>query len=276
MRQLANPAGAATAWVWNVGWEVATVHVDNDVSAFSGKTRPGFEAMLDEMKRGEIDAVVCWHTDRLYRSMKDLERLIETADAASISIRTVQGGELDLSTSAGRMVARILGSVARQESEHMSERRIRSNKQKAEAGKWQTANRTFGYSMDGQPLEPEASAVRRAVVDVLAGKSIQQLARDWNAAGLKTTLAGRVQRNPHTKQSVVITGQWTGRRVRRLLVNPKYAGIKTHSSGTKRRASQKSLNTRARGSAAVHDFRLIWCVGIRLVVEVFRMLADPT
>ncbi|HTX93667.1 MAG TPA: recombinase family protein [Mycobacterium sp.] len=170
--------------------------MDNDISAYCGKVRPGFESLLDEMKRGEIDPLICWHTDRLYRSMKDLERLIEIAEAAKISIRTVQGGELDLSTSAGRMVARILGSVARQESEHMSERRIRSNRQKAEKGKWQTANRTFGYTMTGEPLEPEASAVRQAVVDVLSGKSIQQVARDWNAQGLKTTLAGRVQKNP--------------------------------------------------------------------------------
>jgi site-specific DNA recombinase len=220
-------------------WEVVTIHVDNDISAYSGKTRPGFESLLDEIKRGEVDAVICWHTDRLYRSMKDLERLIEIAEAASISIKTVQGGELDLSTSAGRMVARILGSVARQESEHMSERRVRFNRQKAEAGKWQTANRTFGYTMDGQPLEPEASAVRQAVMDVLAGKSIQQVARDWNAAGLKTTLAGRVQKNPHTKQDVVVSGEWTGRRVRRLLVNPRYAGIKTHTSIDKKTGATK-------------------------------------
>ena len=76
--------------------------------------------MLEAMKDGELDALLCWHTDRLYRNMKDLERVIEVADANRIEIRTVQGGTLDLSTSAGRMVARILGSVARQESEHSS------------------------------------------------------------------------------------------------------------------------------------------------------------
>ncbi len=150
-----------------VGWNVVSVHVDNDTSAYSGKTRPAFEALLDEMKRGEIDALICWHTDRLYRSMRDLERLIEIADAARIPIKTVQGGEIDLSTSAGRMIARILGSVARQESEHMSERRVRANVQKAERGEWSTANRCFGFTLDGEPLEPEATAVRKAVADVL-------------------------------------------------------------------------------------------------------------
>jgi site-specific DNA recombinase len=192
--------------------QVTEVYVDNDTSAYSGKRRPGFEDMLDAMKNYQFDVLIVWHTDRLYRSMKDLERLIDIAEAQHVAIRTVQGGELDLSTSAGRMVARILGSVARQESEHMSERRIRANLQKAEAGKWQSANRTFGYTMDGVPLKPEASAVRKAAVDVLAGKSIQGVAREWKAAGLVGT-RGRPFNAPS---------------VRRLLVNPRYAALKTH------------------------------------------------
>ncbi len=162
------------------------------------------------MKAGEFGALLCWHTDRLYRFMKDLERLIDVAESNGVTIKTVQGGDLDLSTSAGRMVARILGSVARQESEHTSERRKRFNVQKAAAGKWQTANRCFGYTMSGEPLEPEASMVRCAVVDVLAGKSIKQVAREWNAAGVKGTRG-----NPFAATNV-----------RRLLANPRYAGLK--------------------------------------------------
>ena len=108
--------------------------------------------MLQAMKNNEFDVLICWHTDRLYRSMKDLERLIDIAEVSRTSIRAVQGGEIDLSTSAGKMVARILGSVARQESEHMSERRVSANMQKAAAGKWATCNRTFGYTADGKPV----------------------------------------------------------------------------------------------------------------------------
>jgi DNA invertase Pin-like site-specific DNA recombinase len=195
-----------------LGLRVTEVFIDNDTSAFSGKRRRGFEDMLDAMKNHQFDVLLCWHTDRLYRSMKDLERLIDIAEAQHVAIRTVAGGELDLSTSAGRMVARILGSVARQESEHMSERRIRANRQKAEAGKWQSANRTFGYTMRGEPLEPEASAVRKAALDVLGGKSIQGVAREWEATGLVGT-RGRPFNAPS---------------VRRLLVNPRYAALKTH------------------------------------------------
>lgn len=211
---------------------VAQVYIDNDTSAYSGKRRPGFEDMLDGMKNHQFDVLLCWHTDRLYRSMRDLERLIDIADPHDVPIRTVQGGELDLSTSAGRMVARILGSVARQESEHMSERRIRANTQKAQSGKWQTANRAFGYTLHGAPLEPEASAVRKAALDVLAGKSVQGVAREWNAAGLRTTMAGKTHTDPHSKKEFVVEGKWSSPGVRRLLMSPRYAGLKTHRGRT--------------------------------------------
>jgi site-specific DNA recombinase len=202
-----------TALAERHGWDVVARYDDNDISAYSGKRRPGFEAMLIAMEAGDFDALLCYHTDRLYRSMKDLERVIDIADAGKIAIRTVMSGDLDLSTSAGRMNARILGSVARQESEHASERRRRAYVQKATAGTWQTANRPFGYTMAGVPLEPEATALRTAVTDVLAGKSISAVAREWNATGIPTTL-GKTN--------------WNSPRVRRLLVNPRYASIKTH------------------------------------------------
>ena len=209
-----------------LSFEVVNHFDDNDISAFNGKHRPGFEALLDAMKHREIDALICWHTDRLYRSMKDLERLIDIADTARIAIRTVNGGDLDLSNSTGRMLARILGSVARQESERKGERQRTANIQRAEAGTWQTANRCFGYTLDGTPLEPEATAFRTDVDDVLSGKSIRKIATEWNAAGLQTTLAGQ-QRTVNGK-TTTNSGQWNSPRVRRLLVNQRYAGLKVH------------------------------------------------
>jgi site-specific DNA recombinase len=228
-RQLADCRDLAD----RLGWEVVAELDDNDLSAYSGKRRPGFEALLDAMKNGTVTGVLCWHTDRLYRSMKDLEQLIDIADAQRVSIKTVQGGDLDLSTSAGRMVARILGSVARQESEHKGERQVRANTQRAEAGHFRTCNRAFGYTLDGQPLEPEASAIRKAVVDVLAGKSIQAVTREWNAVGLTTTLAGQKRDEYTDKRGRVVkagtvSGKWNSPRVRRLLINPRYAGVVVH------------------------------------------------
>jgi site-specific DNA recombinase len=182
--------------------------------------------MLSEIKSGAIDVVIVYHTDRLYRNRKDTYRFLEMAIAANVSVYADKSPDLDLSTASGRMVADILASVSRQESERESERVIRSNIQRAEKGVWHTTHRTFGYTVDGQPLEPEATAIRQAVVDVLAGVSLQAIAKRWNDAGLKTTLAGRDQVDPISKQQITITGLWNGRRVRRILLNPKLAAIK--------------------------------------------------
>ena len=72
-----------------LGWEVTHRYGDNDLSAYSGRTRPGFEAMLKAMADSEFGAVICWHPDRLFRSMKDLERLIDIANGRRVQLRTV-------------------------------------------------------------------------------------------------------------------------------------------------------------------------------------------
>ena len=186
---------------------------DNDLSAFTGKTRPGFEAMLDMLERGQADTVICWHPDRLYRSMKDLERLIDIVDTAKVQIRTVNGGDLDLGNATGKMLARILASVSRQESEHKGERRRRANLQRAEAGAWRSDQpRLFGYTRTGEHLEPEATAIRQAIHDVLAGHSVRSIAIRWNELGLLT---------PFGKK-------WTNLTVRRVLLKPTHAGLRVH------------------------------------------------
>lgn len=72
-----------------LGWEVTHRYSDNDLSAYSGGTRPGFEAMLKAMADSEFGAVICWHPGRLFTSMKDLERLIPIAEGRRVQLRTV-------------------------------------------------------------------------------------------------------------------------------------------------------------------------------------------
>jgi Resolvase, N terminal domain len=72
-----------------LGWEVTHRYGDNDLSAYAGDTRPGFEAMLKALADSEFGAVICWHPDRLVRSMGDLQRLSAIADGGQVQLRTV-------------------------------------------------------------------------------------------------------------------------------------------------------------------------------------------
>lgn len=196
-----------------LGWTVGRVYSDPDISAYGSKRRPGFEEMLSALDRGEFDAVICWHVDRLYRNMRDLERVITIMESRRIELRTVAAGGLDLSTPAGRQMARILGAVARAEVETKGARQRSANRQARAAGQWNRAGvRRFGYTKDGEPQEPEATLVKTAATDVLAGKSLRSISREWNTAGWRTT-----EGNP-----------WTTLQLRRMLLNPLYAGLMTY------------------------------------------------
>jgi site-specific DNA recombinase len=194
-----------------LGWEVVAHYDDNDLSAYSGRTRKDFEKMLAAIGRGELDAVVVWHPDRLYRRVADLQRLVEITDRG-VEIRSVTGGDLDLSNATGKMLARIVGSVSEMESEHKAERQRRANVQRAEAGSWWSSQRCFGYTKDAEPLEPEASMIRQATADVLAGTSLRAIARAWNESGVTSTRGA----------------SWNTSRLKRLLLNPRYAGLRSY------------------------------------------------
>jgi len=192
-----------------LGLKVTRVYRDNDVSAYDeDKTRPEFEDMLDAVKRGQYDAVVAWHQDRLYRSMKDLERIIEICDTTGTPIHTVSGGDSDLTNATGKGVARILGSINRMESEHKAERIRAACLQRAEQGRWFANCRIFGYTDDGQINPAEAKLIRAAASDILTGRSVSSIIREWNGKGV-TTVRGN---------------QWLHSTFKRLFTNPRYAG----------------------------------------------------
>ena len=111
------------------------------------------------------------------------------------------------------MLATILGSVAVKESEHKGERQRRANEQRREAGQWSTAGqRPFGYTKEGQPLQPEAALLKKAATEVLAGRSLRSIAVEWNKAGVTTTRGS----------------SWTNLQLRRMLSNPLYAALMTY------------------------------------------------
>jgi site-specific DNA recombinase len=194
------------------GWQVTDVFVDNDVSAYAAKPRPGYDRLIEGLKAGRFTALVAWAPDRLHRSPRELEDFVDVIESTGAAVATVQAGELDLSTAAGRMTARVVGAVARHESEQKSERVRRQREQAANAGRPHGGGRrAFGYTPDGASLvEAEAALVREAAGRALSGESLRAIARDWNARGLRS--AG--------------SGEWSIVTLRTMLSGPRIAGLR--------------------------------------------------
>lgn len=198
------------------GWNVVAVHEDISISATSGKERPGWSAVLGMVDRGEVDVVLAWHVDRMTRSMVELEELILLGEKHNVGVATVTG-DIDLTTDVGRMVARILGAVARAEVERKGARQRRANRQRASEGKAHAHPRPFGYEEDRVTVrEVEAAAIRKACDDVLAGVPLSVVTRQWVQAGFKSSMSTNAKEG------------WSARGVRNVLLNPRHAGMRVY------------------------------------------------
>ena len=224
------------------GWTVAGLYCDNDVSASTGRRRPEYERMLADVGAGTVDAVVCWDLDRLHRRPIELERFIDMADRHGVSLGTI-GGDVDLASSAGRLHARIMGSVAKHELEHKAERQARAGLQSAQQGRPTGGPRPFGYQAGGMKLDAvEARAVRGAYKALLAGTPLREIARDLNRRGITTSLGK----------------QWGSTQVRAMMLRARNARLRSYKGEVIGPASWPALVDESTWRAAV------------------ALLADPT
>jgi DNA invertase Pin-like site-specific DNA recombinase len=72
------------------GWQSVGEYIDNDISAFSGRVRPAYRKLCEDIKAGAIDVVIAWHPDRLHRSPRELEDWIDLTDAGGVVVHTVR------------------------------------------------------------------------------------------------------------------------------------------------------------------------------------------
>lgn len=195
------------------GWTVADLYVDNDISAADSKRRrPEYERLLGDVKAGVVDAVIAWDLDRLHRRPVELERFFETADAAGMRYLATVGGDVDLATGDGLLVARIKGAVAADEVAKIKRRVRRKHQELAEAGAVSGGGgRPFGFEHDRVTVrESEAVIVREVMDRALAGESMRSLCMDLNARGVRSS-AGREWKSS-TLQRVLTSARIGGRR----------------------------------------------------------------
>ncbi|HEY8317143.1 MAG TPA: recombinase family protein [Gaiellaceae bacterium] len=210
------------------GWDVVTEYVDNDTSASKPRgAGTAWHRLITDAAEGRIDVVIAVDLDRLLRTIRDLSTLAESG----LKVITVDG-EVDLTTADGEFRATMAAGLARFEVRRKSERQKRANAHGRSLGVPAGGRRAFGYTRldtgargttatrlgdDGrswpafghEPLEPEATAVRRGFDMLLAGATLRSIARSWNEAGLTTT-------SGHS---------WEPYAVRGVLTNPRYAGL---------------------------------------------------
>jgi len=203
-RQIELTTALATARQWTV----VGIFRDNDTTA----SRPrgpstGWGRMLATANDGDLDVVIAVDLDRLLRSTRDLNTLVD-AGLAAVTV----DGEIDLTTADGEFRATMLAAVARFEVRRKGERQARALRQRAEIGLAPKGVRLAGYDVHGNVVADEAAVVREVFERFLAGDSLRALATDLDARGVPTRSGGT----------------WNPSTVRGILQNARYAGWSTY------------------------------------------------
>lgn len=97
------------AYAGQRGWTVVATYEDT-MSGASTK-RPGLTQAMADARRGKFDLLLCWKSDRLFRSLSDFVRTVTELGEMSVAFASVTE-PIDSSTAAGRLVANILAVLA--------------------------------------------------------------------------------------------------------------------------------------------------------------------
>lgn len=179
-------------------------------------TRPGVKELEKGMLERQFDVVICETLDRLSRKHADVLRILDIADFANITVRTVVENEIDM------LHGSIYGLMGQFEREKIIERTRRGMRGSVERGGF-VGNPPYGYEVDpvnekGQIElgrrrlnEEKAKVVLRIFTEYANGKTVnaivQGLNRDevpgptggkwhWNTILTRDNVNGGILRNP--------------------------------------------------------------------------------
>lgn len=143
------------------GWEVHAVFADKATG--TNDNRPQLKALLKAARSREIDVLLVWKLDRLFRSLRGMIETLQDLQALSVSFVSLKD-QIDMSTPSGRLMTHMLAAFAEFEAALIKER-VMAGLREA---------RRKGIQL-GRP----ASIDRSKVIELKAsGKSYSQIAKE--------------------------------------------------------------------------------------------------
>ena len=161
-----------------LGWTVVAIHRDEGISGTRGRDqRPGLDALMKGVARGQYDVVAAWSVDRLGRSLSDLVAFLGELQGRGVDLFLHQQA-LDTGTPSGRMLFQLLAVFSEFE-RSMIVSRVRAGLERT---------RAKGTRLGRPPMDAERVAQIRAML--IGGGSIREVAR---ATGAGTGSVARIR-----------------------------------------------------------------------------------
>jgi len=237
---------------------------DDNLSAWrrTPKGRPGWNVLVRRLEARTSAGVVAWHTDRLMRQPRDLERLIDFGEKHGLTVGSCHG-DYSLDDQDDLFTLRVLTAAASKASADTSRRQKRKAQSLRDAGRLHGGARPFGLpgkELGGKaPVQPaqierEREAIASAIRSHLDGVSLATICREWNASGLRTT-SGKPWRVVHMGR-LLIAPRVVGLLVHKGVVVGKLADVEPIVSEDEWRAVVATFKSRSRGRPASDPYLL--------------------
>jgi putative DNA-invertase from lambdoid prophage Rac len=155
----------------SAGYSIASQRfVEEKVSgSVQAMQRPGFRKLFDRMESG--DTLVVTKLDRIGRDSIDVQKTVELCATAGIRLVVLQLGNLDLTSSSGALMIKVLAAVADFERELIIER-TRAGQERA---------RSEGKHM-GRPAKTTEDQRQTIRTRLVRGESVSAVARDFKVS----------------------------------------------------------------------------------------------
>ncbi|MFJ8935377.1 recombinase family protein [Streptomyces sp. NPDC102365] len=222
------------------GWTVVDVFTDNDISAYTGDERPGYEALMARIAEGGIDVVVGLHPSRLWRRRVERALAIDTFHLHGLSVAFETGGHFDCTKAVERSQLATVGESDTLESEVKAERVAREALARAEEGRANGAvsygwRRVYEYNRAGKvtgfrdEVEPEqADIVREVIKRLLTGDTLIKVTNDLNLRGVLPPGANITMRRKKRARGNEDGSKWNKTSVKKLALRPANGGYRQH------------------------------------------------
>lgn len=204
------------------GANQAEVTVFED-EGYSGKNtnRPQFQKMMQEIKKGNCNYLVCYKLDRLGRNIADLANLVETLNKLNVSFVSIKE-RFDTSTPIGKAMLYFAGVLAQMEREQIAER-VRDNMiMLARKGRWLGGNTPLGFRAESEEkvvINGRNKKSFRLVVDEEEMKTVRFIFEEYlKQQSLMGIVRYFLNHDIKTKRG----NEYTTTAIRDILTNPVY------------------------------------------------------
>lgn len=221
---VANQIEECKRFIAAKNWSVGEIYSDNSISATTGAVRPDFERMLKDAP----PVVVYYRQNRLERGDDSLDRFL----LAGCEGYGCDGTQANMSNASAELVTRLFSILGKFEGKQKAERQKLAYKGEHGRGLPRLSRPVFGNNLDGTLKEDEAEAIRTGAKDFLTkDASLNELARRWNAQGLRTPFS-QSEKNKLNGGKGRGGNLWSHRRIAELFQNERLIGKRTYNGKT--------------------------------------------